>query len=143
MHSDIRNTLLQAKQLAILKELKSGDSLSEFARADLIAAFTALVAGHPAELFQTIIPTDTTDENHLIKVAREAAARYVCWARAGKIQDDQPIDSVARQYDVNEETIALWLASFPEGLSDAQTDYLPEDIMRQMKIGGRQYRKRK
>jgi hypothetical protein len=85
-------------------------------------------------------PAPILPENPLARKAIEAAIRYLRWVEEGKIADTEAISTVAVQYKVREDTVREWLDAW-SGISVAlHADYRPDDVARQMKISGRQYR---
>lgn len=89
---------------------------------------------------ETAAPVARLPENPLARKAIEAAIRYLRWAEEGRIADGHAIATVAEQFKVREETVREWLEAW-SGISLASNaDYRPDDISRQMKISGRQYR---
>ncbi|MDP1525155.1 MAG: nucleoside 2-deoxyribosyltransferase [Rhodocyclaceae bacterium] len=89
---------------------------------------------------ETSAPAATLPENPLIRKTIEAAIRYLHWVADGKVTDGHAVATVAEQYKVREETVRAWIDAW-SGISLASNaDYQPDDIIRQMKISGRQYR---
>lgn len=68
------------------------------------------------------------------------AIRYLHWAEAGRINDPDALATIARHYKVNAETVRAWLLDSPPIATASGVEYLPEDVIRHMKISGRQYR---
>lgn len=80
-------------------------------------------------------------ENPLIRIAVESAVRYLRWVEHGRIADAQSIATVAEHYKVEAAMVRGWLKDWA-GIRLAETDgYLPDDVVRQMKISGRQFRR--
>lgn len=71
--------------------------------------------------------------------AIEAALRYLQWTESGKISDPDALETVARHYRVKAETVQAWAHGARQLSPATDVEYLPEDVVRQMKIGGRQY----
>lgn len=89
---------------------------------------------------ETAAPMASLPENPLARKAIEAAIRYLRWAEEGRIADGNAIATVAEQFKVREETVREWLDAW-SGISLAShADLRPDDVARQMKISGRQYR---
>ncbi|MDP1605336.1 MAG: nucleoside 2-deoxyribosyltransferase [Rhodocyclaceae bacterium] len=92
---------------------------------------------------ETATPAANLPENPLARKAVEAAIRYLRWVADGKIDDGKAIATVADQYKVREETVQGWINGW-SGISLAShADYRPDDVVRQMKISGRQFRSAK
>lgn len=77
----------------------------------------------------------------LVKVAQESAIRYLRWVGEGRIDDADPIATVAEQYEVKRETVESWIDAWSGTSTATQAEYRPDDVARQMKISGRQYRR--
>ena len=79
-------------------------------------------------------------DNPLARKAIEAAIRYLRWVEEGRIVDGAPIAAVADQFKVKEETVREWLEAWTGISLASHADLRPDDVARQMKISGRQYR---
>lgn len=77
----------------------------------------------------------------LVRAAQESAMRYLRWVEEGRIVDPHPIATVADQYQVKQEAVLRWIAAWLQTPTATTADYRPDDVVRQMKIGGRQYRR--
>jgi nucleoside 2-deoxyribosyltransferase len=85
-------------------------------------------------------PSANLPENPLARKAIEAAIRYLRWVEEGKIDDSSAIATVADQYKVKDNAVRDWIDVW-SGISLAShADLRPDDVARQMKISGRQYR---
>lgn len=76
-----------------------------------------------------------------VKAAQESAMRYLRWVGEGRIEDTDPIATVAEQYEVKRETVESWIDAWSGTSTATQVEYRPDDVARQMKISGRQYRR--
>jgi nucleoside 2-deoxyribosyltransferase len=85
-------------------------------------------------------PAANLPENPLARKAIEAAIRYLHWVEEGKIADGNAIATVADQYKIREETVREWLDAWSGISLVSHADYRPDDVARQMKMSGRQYR---
>jgi hypothetical protein len=74
--------------------------------------------------------------------ARETCRRfgYLRWVADGKVTDGNAEATVADQYKVREETVRAWIDAWSDISLASHADYRPDDVVRQMKISGRQYR---
>jgi len=72
--------------------------------------------------------------------AIEAAVRYLRWVRDGTIADGNPLATVAEHYRVSLGQVQHWLDSWANRHLPDHEECLADDIIRQMKIRGRQYR---
>jgi hypothetical protein len=89
---------------------------------------------------ETSAPAANLPENPLARKAIESAIRYLRWVADGKVVDGNAVATVADQYKVKEETVREWIDAW-SGISLAShADYRPDDVVRQMKISGRQFR---
>lgn len=79
-------------------------------------------------------------DNPLARKAIETSIRYLRWVEEGKIVDGNPIATVADQYKVREDVVREWLEAWSEVPLASHADLRPDDVTRQMKISGRQYR---
>ena len=79
-------------------------------------------------------------ENPQARTSIEAAVRYLRWAEEGKIEDSQAIATVAAQYKIREDVVREWINAWSGITLAAHSGMRPDDVMRQMKIRGRQYR---
>lgn len=70
----------------------------------------------------------------------EAAIRYLRWAEEGRVADTNAIATVVDQYKVKEEDVQAWIDAWSGIILVSHVDLRPDDVMRQMKISGRQYR---
>lgn len=75
------------------------------------------------------------------RLAQEAAIRYLRWVADGRIADADPVATVADRYAVRRETVLDWIAAWSAISTASAAEYRPDDILRQMRIGGRQYRR--
>ena len=92
------------------------------------------------QLREPATPAARLPDNPLARTAIEAAIRYQRWTTDGKIVDTNAIATIADQYKVSEEQVREWI-TLCSGMSLASnTPYRPDDITRQMKISGRQFR---
>lgn len=74
------------------------------------------------------------------RTAIEAAIRYLHWVEEGRITDSDAITTVADQYKVRPDKVQFWIDTW-SGLSlPTHEDYRPDDVIRHMKISGRQFR---
>jgi nucleoside 2-deoxyribosyltransferase len=99
-------------------------------------------AGAPSDLLLPVKPSDLP-EDPAIKSAQEAAIRYLRWVGDGRIGDRNPITTVADQYEVKPEAVQRWIDAWSETSTASEAEYRPDDVIRQMKIKGRQYRRLK
>ncbi len=74
------------------------------------------------------------------KQAIEAAIRYLTWVESGRISDPDARATIAQHYSVKTHTVETWLLDSPSITMPQDVDYQPDDIIRHMKISGRQYR---
>ncbi len=89
---------------------------------------------------ESFSPAAKLPDNPLARNAIEAAIRYLRWVDEGRIVDGNAIATVTVQYKVREETVREWLDAW-SGISLASnTDLRPDDVARQIKISGRQFR---
>jgi nucleoside 2-deoxyribosyltransferase len=97
-------------------------------------------AGSPSDL---LLPAKASGvpEDPAIKGAQEAAIRYLRWVGDGRINDQNPITTVADQYEVKPEIVRQWSDAWSGTSTDSEIEYRPDDVIRQMKIKGRQYRR--
>ena len=102
---------------------------------DLDACLRALRDQGDAAAAVAALPTDRRR-----RIAQEAALRYLRWVADGRIGDPSPQATVAEHYRITPATVAQWVAAWAALPLAASADYTPEDVVRQMKIGGRQYR---
>jgi len=79
-------------------------------------------------------------DNPLARKAIEAAIRYLRWVEEGRIADSNAIATVADQYKVREELVREWLEAWSGIPLTSHADLRPDDVARQMKISGRQFR---
>jgi nucleoside 2-deoxyribosyltransferase len=84
--------------------------------------------------------TSKLPDNPLARKAIEVAIRYLRWVEEGRIADGNAIAAVADQYKVRQEAVREWLDAWSGITLVSPTDYRPDDVARQMKISGRQYR---
>lgn len=77
------------------------------------------------------------------RAAQEAAMRYLRWVADGRISDPDPLATVAKQYEVGQETMRQWQAAWAAVPVASSPDYRPDDVVRLMMISGRQYRRLK
>lgn len=89
---------------------------------------------------ETSAPAANLPENSLDRKTIEAAIRYLHWVADGKITDGNAVATVADQYKVREEAVRAWIDAWSGILLASSADYRSDDIIRQMKISGRQYR---
>lgn len=87
-----------------------------------------------------VAPTATLPDNPVLRKTIEAAIRYLRWAADGAIADDNAIATVADHYKVKEEKVRRWIDDWSGVSLASHDDYRPDDIIRQMKISGRQFR---
>ena len=102
----------------------------------------SVVEGAPSDLLMPVRPSGVPDDP-VIKSAQEAAIRYLRWVGDGRINDQVPIKTVADQYEVKPETVQQWSDAWSEISTTSEVEYRPDDVIRQMKIKGRQYRRLK
>lgn len=93
-----------------------------------------------SEIIETSAPAANRPENPLTRKTIEAAIRYLHWVADGKITDGNAVATVADQYKVREETVQTWIDAWSGIVLASSADYRSDDIIRQMKISGRQYR---
>jgi len=79
-------------------------------------------------------------DDPLARTAIEAAIRYLRWVADGRIVDGRAVATVAAQYKVGEEKVQSWIAAWSGIALAAHPDCRPDDIVRQMRISGRQFR---
>ncbi len=79
-------------------------------------------------------------DNPLARKAIEAAIRYLRWVEEGRIADTGAIATVADQYKVRESVVREWIDAWSGVSLASSADLRPDDVARQMKISGRQYR---
>jgi nucleoside 2-deoxyribosyltransferase len=103
----------------------------------MLAVPTRIVAGGLADCLQTL---REPSEDPRMRMAHEAAMRYLRWVADGRIEDRTPVTSIARQFRVAEEEVRQWIEAWSGIELPSPEDYLPEDVIRKMKISGRQYR---
>ncbi|MBA3033434.1 MAG: nucleoside 2-deoxyribosyltransferase [Gammaproteobacteria bacterium] len=96
--------------------------------------------GSPSDLLMPVKPSGVPGDP-VIKSAQEAAIRYLRWVGDGRISDQNPITTVADQYEVKTETVQQWSDAWSGTSTDSGVEYLSEDVIRQMKIKGRQFRR--
>lgn len=75
-----------------------------------------------------------------LRQAIEAAVRYLRWVATGMIADPDAVATVADHYKVRPEIVNAWRLDPAFSSTMQEADYTPEDIIRHMKISGRQYR---
>lgn len=75
-----------------------------------------------------------------VRIAIEAAIRYLRWADAGRIIDSNAIATVADQYRVGKDKVRGWIDAWSDISLASHNDYRADDVVRQMKICGRQFR---
>lgn len=85
-------------------------------------------------------PTANLPENPLARKAIEAAISYLQWAADGKITDGNAVATVADQYKVREEAVRAWIDAWSGNSLASNAALRPDDVARQMKISGRQYK---
>jgi nucleoside 2-deoxyribosyltransferase len=85
-------------------------------------------------------PAANFPANPLARKAIEAAIRYLRWVAEGKIGDSNAIATVADQYKVRESAVREWIDAWSGILLASSANFRPDDVARQMKISGRQYR---
>ncbi len=85
-------------------------------------------------------PPANLPDKPLVRQAIESAIRYLRWVDEGKIDDADAVARVADHYKVREQTVQAWLVAWSGIAVTSQADYRPDDIVRQMKISGRQFR---
>ncbi len=85
-------------------------------------------------------PAPILPENPLVRKPIEAAIRYLRWVEEGKIADTEAIATVADQYKVREATVQAWIDAWSGVSLATHVDYRADDIARQMKISGRQFK---
>jgi nucleoside 2-deoxyribosyltransferase len=78
--------------------------------------------------------------NPRIRQAQEAAIRYLRWVDEGRIADASPIATVAEHYRLRPAAVERWVAAWAAVSLPSRADYEADDVVRQMKISGRQYR---
>lgn len=100
----------------------------------------SVIEGSPSDLPMPVKPSGVPDDP-AINSAQEAAIRYLRWAGDGRISDQNPIETVAGQYEVKPETVQQWTDAWSEISTASQVEYRPDDVIRQMKIKGRHYRR--
>ncbi|MDI6747928.1 MAG: nucleoside 2-deoxyribosyltransferase [Rhodocyclaceae bacterium] len=109
----------------------------------MIAASARIVAGGLADCLQSLrdaLPAEPTGTDPRERLAHEAAIRYLRWAEEGRIADRTPLATIAHQFKVDEATVQQWVAAWSGIALPAAEGYLPEDVIRKMKISGRQFR---
>ncbi len=107
----------------------------------MLAVPSLIVVGDLAACLKWLsAPGAKLPENLLARKAIEAAIRYLRWAADGTIADAHAVGTVADQYKVREETVRSWIDAWSGIALAAHADYRPDDIARQMKISGRQFR---
>ena len=84
--------------------------------------------------------TANLPENPLARKAIEAAIRYLQWVADGKITDGNAVATVADQYKVREDAVRGWIDAWSGNSLASNAALRPDDVARQMKISGRQYR---
>lgn len=89
---------------------------------------------------ESLPPAANLPENLLVRKSIEAAIWYLRWVEEGRIVDGNAIATVADQYKVREETLREWIDSWSGISLVTNVDLRPDDVARQMKISGRQYR---
>lgn len=87
-----------------------------------------------------VAPAASLPDNPAIRKTLEAAIRYLRWVADGKISDDHAVATVAEHYKVREEKVRGWVDAWSGVSLAAHADYRPDDVIRQMKISGRQFR---
>jgi nucleoside 2-deoxyribosyltransferase len=92
---------------------------------------------------ETVVPRANLPENPVARNCIEAAIRYLRWVEDGKITNCNAVATVADHYKVREETVQKWIDAWSVISLASQADYRPDDVARQMKISGRQYRSTK
>ncbi len=75
----------------------------------------------------------------MARSAIEAAIRYLRWVADGRIADGRASATVAARYKVGEEQVHSWLEAWSGIALAAHPDCRPDDIVRQMRISGRQF----
>lgn len=85
-------------------------------------------------------PAAQLPDNPLARQAIEAAIRYLRWVADGRIADGNAIATVADQFKVNAGKVHGWIEAWSGSALAAHPDSRPDDIVRQMKISGRQFR---
>ncbi|MHB1428359.1 MAG: nucleoside 2-deoxyribosyltransferase [Rhodocyclaceae bacterium] len=84
--------------------------------------------------------TERLPGNPLARSAIEAAILYLRWVADGRIADGRAVATVAAQYKVREEQVRGWIETWSGIALAAHPDCRPDDIVRQMRISGRQFR---
>jgi nucleoside 2-deoxyribosyltransferase len=92
---------------------------------------------------EAAVPRANLPENPVVRNCIEAAIRYLRWVVDGKISDANAVATVADQYRVREGTVLEWLDAWSGIFLTVHADCRPDDVARQMKISGRQFRSTK
>jgi len=119
----------------------------------MLAVPAQIVAGNLEDCLRALrdnppdaIPTGVQDplpalpDDPRIRSVITDAIRYLYWARAGRLVDARPVTTIIDHYRVTAQTVRVWESLLPACATGDDVDYLPADIVRRMKIGGRQYR---
>lgn len=114
----------------------------------MLAVSMPIVAGGLADCLQSLgkrasaeVPDYAISELPRIRLAQEAAMRYLRWVEGGRIDDGTPLTTIARQFKVGEAAVRQWIDAWSGSALPDPEGYLPEDVIRKMKISGRQYRR--
>jgi hypothetical protein len=114
----------------------------------MLAVPARIVAGGLEECLRALagaaapaaVPPGIPDDPR-VRMAQESALRYLRWVAEGRIADRDPVATVADQYEVKRETVRDWIAAWSATSTASTADYLPDDVVRQMRVSGRQYRR--
>lgn len=88
----------------------------------------------------TSSPQENLPDSLQHRTAIEAAIRYLRWVEEGRLTDSDPIFTVAEQYKVRPDKVQCWIDAWSSLSLASHEDYRPDDVIRHMKISGRQFR---
>lgn len=128
-------------QMAILDALRCDGPVDDEIRMDLAYAFECICAGLPSDLLQPLIRYGGR-ESVIAKRMQGAAIRYLRWVEDGRIEDKEPIFSVAEAYDVTTKTVTNWNRAWRDSPTPGiYEEYGPDAVARFMKAVGGSYRR--
>lgn len=130
---------LRAMQSALLEVLKTDATLPRAMHDDLVAALTTLLAGNAPDLLAPLAP-EVRAESPEMRARQEAAVRYLRWVQAGHVADADARATVAGYFGVLPAQVEDWLSAWQGLVVTVHEDCRADDVVRQMKIAGRQYR---